>query len=384
MRLDGLMLQRLPTDWQQKIHREFQTKLQLCIANPEEVRKTADFTWQTLLHGVEDRDKLAQRFGPHLGQYAGDFADWVLDFVAQAIHHFQTTDSTVDAAAGFPKSSMRSTRPFTSAGVHRESDRMDTSAYLGPTVSIGSGASDDSFFNDVNPPSSSNAGRTVPPRVEPVRPEPRMVGGLPSMRRDVPPMDPPSNRLGPGPFGYDPRAESFGPSSGSSRSGTVHAPSMVSRSGSFRSPTHMATPEPRMHDPLDETLDNLIMKQRMDRLHGRAGAPLGVLTRSSKFSPVEGDSNSRGSPLSPPYDHPNGYVRSPSMRGMPSDDYNYSPGAAPARIPKTLEVPRAVRGSLLGRGSACSRVGALGSPFCDLSGSFLIIFAVDGTPDEPR
>ncbi|CDR95226.1 hypothetical protein BBBOND_0203840 [Babesia bigemina] len=337
MRLDGLMLQRLPTDWQQKIHREFQTKLQLCISNPEEVRKTADFTWQTLLHGVEDRDRLAQRFGPHLGQYVG----WRLCGLGVGLR--RSGDSPL------PDDGLHHGR---SGRLPKERYEVDTPVLVGRRASGKRPTGDYGLSWTHRFYRIGRLGRQLlqryqpavlelPPRMDADRPEPRMVGGLSNVRRDVPPMGPAGSRHGHGSYGYGPRTDSFGPSSGSSRGGTVHAPSMVSRSGSFRSPTHMSSPEPRVHDPLDETLDNLIMKQRMDRLHGRAGAPLGVLTRSSKFSPAEGDSCSRGSPLSPPYDHPNGYVRSPSMRGAPPDDYHYSPGASPGKVQKIcIKFPR--------------------------------------------
>lgn len=68
---DGTLLQRLPLEWQQKIHSEFQSKLSLCIASQDESRMVANFTWQTLIGGVRSREWLCEQFQPHLKEYVG-------------------------------------------------------------------------------------------------------------------------------------------------------------------------------------------------------------------------------------------------------------------------------------------------------------------------
>ncbi|KAK1442772.1 hypothetical protein BgAZ_302900 [Babesia gibsoni] len=267
--LDASLLHRLPLDWQQKIHSEFQSKLGLCIENPEEARKAADFTWQLLLGGIQSRDWLCQQFEPLLKQYAGDFADWLLEFIGQAIKHFQSLDSLFVSSA--PNASASDTG-IQSATPISQNNIQATSVNVAATQQATANAVENPFSapSQIGVQVQGGGGTTF--------------GGFGSGGFGN------TNQGGHGSFfGADARGAGFGPQDqGEPRRGGFGSTNMSQRGG------NNALSMQGTVDPLDQSLDALIMKQKMQRMQGLSDAPLGVMTRSTKFKPQNRNDESNG------------------------------------------------------------------------------------------
>ncbi|KAG6440143.1 zinc finger CCCH domain family protein [Babesia bovis T2Bo] len=239
MALDGHMLQRLSPEWQQKIRNEFQTKLKMCITDDAAAKRAADCAWQALIQGVSNRNIMSQHMHPHLGEYAGDFADWVLGFINQALLHFQSIDPDINNQGDYG---------ITQVGI-------DTSAYTPQTTSQSHGLY--SNAQDANTYSNAQFDRDATNQGTQVNSRSGFTTGPQETRNIL-------------------NTDSWNRTTGSITSQSQnHSPNVASQQQGVTI------------DPLDDTLDNLIIKQKINRLQGRGNAPLGILTRSSKFSPAD-------------------------------------------------------------------------------------------------
>ncbi|ORM40697.1 uncharacterized protein BXIN_2347 [Babesia sp. Xinjiang] len=242
MALDGHMLQCLPADWQQKIHAEFQTKLRLCIDDDIAVQQAADHTWQTLIKGTSRRICKFEEHQDYIKQ-ASDFAEWVLGFVNQALIHFQKIGADGNGLSNTPVSTQDTVTPATHTAVQR------TYEHGAKIASLNDGS--DTATSDTN----FEISRTLQNNT--------LKQGYKSSGVT---------------FGNGHVNGNFWHSHGATTGGKSH------RGLQVQNQPHVVMSEV---DPLDDTLDNLILKQKLNRLQGKSHAPLGVLTRSTKFSPVD-------------------------------------------------------------------------------------------------
>ncbi|GIX64425.1 nuclear polyadenylated RNA-binding protein NAB2, putative [Babesia caballi] len=354
---DPVILQKLPVDWQEKIHGEFRSKLGLCISDAETAENVARFTWETLIGGVESPNWLAEKFKPHLGAYAKDFADWVLEFVGQALHHFRASNSAGDGSSGDALSLKGAPlSPGSSACIGSSASRDSTAVehHHGHSDDCVDGESPSMALSDVSPNEIGSAASPVDAVSEASvdvlssdlssAEEGTVHGGSADT-----PASAPSARPRGALFGSGASKRSFWPSR--TRHSASAFPYAPLGHGGFRKQRDAS--DAKQVDPLDDTLDNLIRKQKINKLQGREGAPFGVCSRSTKFSPLaagnhpEDAASGATSPIGPESQQRNpGFIGNNRTISPSAGAFALSPGMSGRKVPKAcLNFPNCAFGS---------------------------------------
>lgn len=229
----------------------------------------ANFTWQTLIGGVRSREWLCEQFQPHLKEYAGDFADWVLDFMGQAVKHFQSLDSLFVTSASNPSTAEVCQRE----NVVVTSDHGNRSV---TAISIDQGTASTAMTEDYSATASGPFSQPLARNAS--FGNPNGTGSTGSNRS--------TNTVV---FGSGMSSGSFWPQQGGQSTGGFGG------SSCYDNPIPLNSQQPVSVDPLDDTLDNLIRKQKMYKMQGRSDIAFGVRMRSTKF----GSSDAPDSAVSP-------------------------------------------------------------------------------------